>query len=128
MNYIEQLGEKALEAKRKIATASTGEKNKVLEAIAQVLLENSDAILAENEKDIANARDNGISETMVDRLRLTKERIKGIADAWHGACQSRRSGWRSAAGICSSKRNADHKSTCTNGSDRNIYEPDQMLQ
>ena len=65
MNYIEQLGEKALEAKRKIATASTGEKNKVLEAIAQVLLENSDAILAENEKDIANARDNGISETMV---------------------------------------------------------------
>ena len=72
MNYIEQLGEKALEAKRKIATASTGEKNKVLEAIAQVLLENSDAILAENEKDIANARDNGISETMVDRLRLTK--------------------------------------------------------
>ena len=81
MNYIEQLGEKALEAKRKIATASTGEKNNVLEAIAQVLLENSDAILAENEKDIANARDNGISETMVDRLRLTKERIKGIADA-----------------------------------------------
>lgn len=81
MNYIEQLGEKALEAKRKIATASTGEKNKVLEAIAQVLLENSDAILAENEKDIADARDNGISETMVDRLRLTKERIKGIADA-----------------------------------------------
>ena len=81
MNYIEQLGEKALEAKRKIATASTGEKNKVLEAIAQVLLKNSDAILAENEKDIANARDNGISETMVDRLRLTKERIKGIADA-----------------------------------------------
>lgn len=81
MNYIEQLGEKALEAKRKIATASTGEKNKVLEAIAQVLLENSDAILAENEKDIANARDNGISETMVDRLCLTKERIKGIADA-----------------------------------------------
>lgn len=81
MNYIEQLGEKALEAKRKIATASTGEKNKVLEAIAQVLLENSDAILAENEKDITNARDNGISETMVDRLRLTKERIKGIADA-----------------------------------------------
>ena len=81
MNYIEQLGEKALEEKRKIATASTGEKNKVLEAIAQVLLENSDAILAENEKDITNARDNGISETMVDRLRLTKERIKGIADA-----------------------------------------------
>lgn len=81
MNYIEQLGEKALQAKRRIATASTGEKNRILEMIAKVLSENSAAILAENEKDIANARENGISETMVDRLRLTTERIKGIADA-----------------------------------------------
>lgn len=81
MNYIEQLGKNALQAKRKIATASTGEKNKILETIAQVLLANSDVILKENEKDIANARENGISETMVDRLRLTKERIEGIANA-----------------------------------------------
>ena len=81
MNYIEELGKKAQAAKKSLLTASTGEKNQILEAIAKKLLENQDKILAENEKDIANARDNGISETMVDRLRLTADRIQGIADA-----------------------------------------------
>ncbi len=70
-----------MQAKRKIASASTGEKNAVLIKIAQILRENTDFILEENEKDIADARQNGITETMVDRLRLTEERIEGIADA-----------------------------------------------
>lgn len=81
MGYIDELGQKAVQAKRKIASASTGEKNAVLIKIAQILRENTDFILEENEKDIADARQNGITETMVDRLRLTKERIEGIADA-----------------------------------------------
>lgn len=81
MSYIEQLGKKAVEAKKMIATASTGQKNKILTEIAQILRDNVEVILAENEKDIAKARDNGISETMVDRLRLTSERVDGIADA-----------------------------------------------
>lgn len=81
MGYIDELGKKAIEAKKKIATASTGEKNKVLQKIADILLENAGEILAENEKDIAKARENGITEIMVDRLRLTQERIEGIADA-----------------------------------------------
>jgi len=81
MGYIDELGQKAVQAKRKIASASTGEKNAVLIKIAQILRENTDCILGENEKDIADARQNGITETMVDRLRLTKERIEGIADA-----------------------------------------------
>ena len=81
MGYIDELGKKAVDAKKKIATASTGEKNKVLQKIADILLENAGEILAENEKDIARARENGITETMVDRLRLTQERIEGIADA-----------------------------------------------
>lgn len=81
MSYIDELGQKAVAAKSKIATASTGEKNLVLEKIAEILRQNIDVILAENEKDIAQARDNGITEIMVDRLRLTEERIEGIADA-----------------------------------------------
>jgi len=81
MSYIDELGKKAADAKKKIATASTGEKNKALQKIADILLENTGEILAENEKDIARARENGIAETMVDRLRLTRERIGGIADA-----------------------------------------------
>lgn len=81
MGYIDELGQKAVQAKRRIASASTGEKNAVLIKIAQILRENTDFILEENEKDIADARQNGITETMADRLRLTEERIEGIADA-----------------------------------------------
>lgn len=81
MSYIDELGQKAVAAKRKIATASTDEKNAVLKKIAEVLREQEEEILAENAKDVAAARDNGITETMVDRLRLTGERLQGIADA-----------------------------------------------
>lgn len=81
MNYIEELGQKAGNAKKSLLTASTDEKNTILKAIAAKLVDKQDEILAENERDIAKARDNGISETMVDRLRLTSERIQGIADA-----------------------------------------------
>ncbi|MBR1741726.1 MAG: glutamate-5-semialdehyde dehydrogenase [Lachnospiraceae bacterium] len=81
MGYIDELGKKAVLAKGKIGTAPTGEKNQILLEISKILRENADRILAENEKDILNAKENGISDTMVDRLRLTKERIAGIADA-----------------------------------------------
>ena len=81
MGYIDELGQKAVQAKRKIASASTGEKNAVLIKIAQILRENTDFILEVNEKAIAYARENGRTESMDDRLRLTEERIEGIADA-----------------------------------------------
>lgn len=81
MSYIEELGKKAVLAKGKIGTAATGEKNRILLEIATCLKENTELILRENEKDILHAKENGISDTMVDRLRLTKERIDGIADA-----------------------------------------------
>lgn len=81
MSYIDELGQKAVAAKGKIATASTDEKNTILKKISEILRESTDEILAENEKDIAGAMENGITETMVDRLRLTSERIAGIADA-----------------------------------------------
>ena len=50
-----------------------------LDAISKALLENIDYILGENAKDIANAKDNGISEAMIDRLLLTRRRIEAIA-------------------------------------------------
>lgn len=81
MNYIEQLGEAAKKAKKSIATASTAKKNEILEKIAQNLRKNIDVILSENEKDTAMAKENGITDAMVDRLRLTPERINDIADA-----------------------------------------------
>ena len=81
MNYIETLGINAKAAKSRLACAATGEKNKILQRIAEKLVERTEQIHQENEKDIAAARDNGITEVMVDRLRLTPERIQGIADA-----------------------------------------------
>ncbi len=81
MNYIEEMGTRAKAAKGRLACAATGEKNAVLQRIAEALVEHSAEILQANEKDIAAARENGITETMVDRLRLTEERIQGIADA-----------------------------------------------
>ncbi len=81
MNYIAQLGERAVKVKKQIAQASTGEKNKILREIAVVLRAQTEQILEENAKDIVGAKEHGISDTMVDRLRLTKERINGIADA-----------------------------------------------
>lgn len=81
MAYIEDLGKKAVAVKGMIATASTGEKNQILERIAQKLRANISEILQENEKDIMDAKNHGITDTMVDRLRLTEERINGIADA-----------------------------------------------
>lgn len=81
MNYIEKLGEAAKAAKKSIATVSTAKKNEILEKIAENLRKNIDVILKENEKDTAMAKENGITDAMVDRLRLTPERINDIADA-----------------------------------------------
>ena len=81
MNYIEQLGKAAKASKKSIATAGTAKKNEILEKIAENLRKNIDVILKENEKDTAKAKENGITDAMVDRLRLTPERISDIADA-----------------------------------------------
>lgn len=78
---MKQLGERARSAKKCIANAKTSQKNAALQAIADALRANTDAILKANEKDICNAAENGISEVMIDRLRLTKERVEDIADA-----------------------------------------------
>lgn len=48
--------------------------------VADALLAETDAILAENVRDVAKAKDNGISPVMVDRLRLDAKRIEGIVE------------------------------------------------
>jgi len=58
---------------------SSEEKNRALEEMANALLENEAEILAENEKDLEDAKDK-ISAVMLDRLRLDKKRIAGMAE------------------------------------------------
>lgn len=79
MNYAETLGQRAKAAEKYIANASTMVKNEALGKIAAALRAHTDDILAANALDLKNAAENGMSEAMQDRLRLTKERIEGIA-------------------------------------------------
>ncbi|MBE6687667.1 MAG: glutamate-5-semialdehyde dehydrogenase [Ruminococcaceae bacterium] len=67
------------EASRFLNRAGTDQKNKALEHIAEALTQNTDYILGENAKDICAARDNGIKESMIDRLTLTRKSIEAIA-------------------------------------------------
>ena len=64
-------------AKNEITQLSTQQKNAALSAMADALLAQTDAILAANAQDMEAAR--GISPVMLDRLKLTKERIAGMA-------------------------------------------------
>ena len=54
-------------------------KNKALKNISEALIQKSELIIQENQKDIAEAKNNGIKESMVDRLFLNKERIESMA-------------------------------------------------
>ena len=80
MTYIDTLGQQAKVAGRQIAKLSTAAKNDLLNQVAKALVAESAYIIAENAKDMANAKENGISEIMQDRLLLTEDRIAGIAE------------------------------------------------
>lgn len=80
MNYAEKLGQQAKAAEKSIAAASAMVKNNALEKIEAALRFNAEKILEANDADLKAAKENGMSEAMQDRLRLTEQRINGIAD------------------------------------------------
>lgn len=69
----------AKQAVKTILTLTTQQKNEALLSMADALEENTDFILSENALDIEAAKGK-INDVMIDRLRLTPERIKGMAD------------------------------------------------
>ena len=77
---MQRLGKQARLASRKLLAASTQQKNLALNLIADELLEKTDILKQENEKDSQNGRDNGLSPAMIDRLALTDSVIKGMAE------------------------------------------------
>lgn len=76
---LQRLGQAAKQASYDLATRTTLEKNGVLLAIASALEEQADTILRANERDIAAARKQGLSEALIDRLLLTTGRVAGLA-------------------------------------------------
>ncbi|MBT8246619.1 MAG: glutamate-5-semialdehyde dehydrogenase, partial [Acidimicrobiia bacterium] len=69
----------AKEASRVVAKASTTQKNAALESMAQRLEAAAPGILAANAEDMEQARSEGVSEALLDRLLLTDARIAGMA-------------------------------------------------
>lgn len=80
MTNLIEMGKAARQASFELSQLSTQEKNRALQIIADQLEVKQDEILRENAKDIENAREKGISEAIIDRLLLTPERLKGIAN------------------------------------------------
>lgn len=79
MTVLEQMGQNAKEAARVLSIAGE-KKNLALQKIAAALLENSAGIREENDKDIENGKAAGLTQSLLDRLRLTPERVEGMAN------------------------------------------------
>jgi len=78
--YMQQVGQRARVASLQLARASTGQKNAALFALAQILVDERNTLLAANAEDITAARDAGLEPALLDRLQLNEGRIAAMAD------------------------------------------------
>lgn len=76
---MEEMGKNAKEAERVLAVASEELKNNALIHIAEALIANTNNIIKANAIDLENGKRNGMSQSVLDRLKLDEERIKGMA-------------------------------------------------
>jgi len=81
--YMQQLGQQARAASAAIAKAETGDKNKALQAIAEIIEARREPLMAANEKDLARGRENGLDAALLDRLELTPARIDTMIEGLH---------------------------------------------
>lgn len=79
MTTIEQMGQQAKAAARKLSAAGA-KKDAALQQIAAALEQGKAKILAANAQDLAAAKENGMSQSLLDRLALSEARISGMAD------------------------------------------------
>ncbi|MCO5070124.1 MAG: glutamate-5-semialdehyde dehydrogenase [Rhizobiaceae bacterium] len=73
------IGRKARAASRPLAIAPADQKNAALNAMADEILRSEQAILDANAIDLRNGEESGLAPSMMDRLKLTPERIAGMA-------------------------------------------------
>ena len=76
---VREVLERAKKAAEQLALLSESDKNRALNAMADQLIANQTEILSANAEDLALAEANGMNSVMTDRLRLTAERIEGMA-------------------------------------------------
>ncbi|HSD38892.1 MAG TPA: glutamate-5-semialdehyde dehydrogenase [Rhodocyclaceae bacterium] len=77
--YMEQVGKQARAASRLVAAASTDAKNTALNAMAAKIRERQAELLAANERDLAQARAEGLEASLIDRLTLTAKGVESMA-------------------------------------------------
>ncbi|WP_143871423.1 glutamate-5-semialdehyde dehydrogenase [Catenovulum sediminis] len=82
MNFsIAKMAKEARKASFSVANLSTAQKDAALKAMAAKLVERTELILLENQKDLDAGKANGLTEAMIDRLRLTPQRIDDLSNA-----------------------------------------------
>jgi glutamate-5-semialdehyde dehydrogenase len=79
-HYMKTVGQQARAASRVMAQADTNAKNRALNNIATAILLNTSKLIAENAKDVAAAKVNGLDAASIDRLTLNEKTIKGMAE------------------------------------------------
>ncbi|MFP6887694.1 MAG: glutamate-5-semialdehyde dehydrogenase, partial [Opitutales bacterium] len=79
-NQVRDLAERARNASFILATISTEKKNAALEAIALLIEKRAEVLAEQNNLDLEAGRQNGLSAALIDRLRLTPERITAMAE------------------------------------------------
>lgn len=77
---FENMGQYAQKASFELSKSTEEVKNAALRCMAKILVDNSDEILAANQKDLASAEHNHVRSVMLDRLKLTKARIEDMAE------------------------------------------------
>ena len=79
-DYMSDLGVKARSAGREISRTDSGKKNLALLKIAEVIEQNTNQLIAENAKDLAAGKANGLDAAMLDRLALTPKSIQAMVE------------------------------------------------
>ena len=79
--YVRSVAERARQASIDLAAATGEQKLAWLRRCADMLVSRADEIVAENQKDLVAAEQAGLSSAMVDRLRLTPDRLQNLASA-----------------------------------------------
>ncbi|MFA7090250.1 MAG: gamma-glutamyl-phosphate reductase, partial [Arcobacteraceae bacterium] len=78
---MQQFLEESKKISREIATLSGEIKDRVLQEMANALMEHCDYIIAQNNRDVQAGKESGLSEALMDRLLLTGDRVFGMAQA-----------------------------------------------
>ena len=86
MNYLEQLGSNAKKAATALNLMMQEEKNNALKSCAQALIDSTAEIIAANEIDVSAAISSGVKSSLIDRLRLTTERLQSMIDGLLEVC------------------------------------------